>query len=161
MEKDPIQLALEHAALINEAIENSDASAKPKGLRSRIRQLPGYILDAGLSATLLFYASKLEEDEYSWILSVLVRSRKAEKLPKKIVEGLEREGGGYGATLALVLTALRDLGIIKAVPAETPEILSTIRTLRQPGIESRAEAALRSYLEALKRAADALWGEVD
>ncbi|MCE4628420.1 MAG: type III-B CRISPR module-associated protein Cmr5 [Desulfurococcales archaeon] len=151
-----------HNMKTNKGDENKDKVKIAQGLRSRAREAPGLILQAGLASLMTHLLSKSKEEEVAQALAALTGKKDVESLGD-LESG---EAKGYSTMLALLIDALRELNPQNNHFKKLAENYNTLCTLvaikdllNNPAEEAKLSRELTPYLVELKKLVEAIVGE--
>ena len=170
------QVAVRQALVLEKAVRKTRAVTKKKdknneekvaqGLRSRAREAPSLLLQAGLASLMTHLLSKSKEEEVREALQLLSDKSSEQEEGSASLGDLEPgEGKGYSTMLALIIDALRELDPTSRFKglAEKYSTRSTLLAVKDlldnPKEEARLSRVLVPYLVELKKLVEAIVGE--
>ena len=159
---DPVEAALEAVKRLDKALRSmcaKDGNLKADAVARRAKDAPQLILQSGLTSTLAFMLSKLDNSRKRRAYGAAVASILGGEARGNICENASGEGGGYPQVAALLLAyasrvANCDSSKIGNLDSGLVECLENIKA---GGV--RAERLVLRYIEEVKKLTTALYGE--
>ncbi|MEM4810836.1 MAG: type III-B CRISPR module-associated protein Cmr5 [Thermofilum sp.] len=154
---DPVRRAVEDFSklqnLIAQGIESGILDEDMgQSFRARARSVLSMIEDVGLVPALSFCYARATKSTYNRVVSAWQKGWGAEAQRERGKKVIGKEEGGYAFYLFLVLSYLRELGVLKKDPAQPVEALGEL-----VDVQVLAAKLLTPYCIQLKKLAEAVY----
>lgn len=169
MAESPASLAVTHFLAVKEMLDTVRINVEEEmeksvgaSLRTRAREAPGLMLDAGVAGLLAFYASKSRMELAEKLHSVLANGESVEGILEGglfnyVKEELIKSGKGYTILLAMITACLDSYKLLSQGRDYTERLAKTIRELLDsPEKSAAAQVVLHNYMSNVKRLVEAV-----